>query len=204
MRRRKYLAAVGSLAAGGAAMMGTGAFTSTQADRTLVVETAGDADAFLSLEAQPNSPNADAYVTEESNGTIRIEAKTTPNGGSGVNKEATTIIRDLIQVKNQGTQGYIFGHTQDFAPQTAFLFHDDPGFKTGGNQLQAGEVFNSLGAPDNSGTNLDNIATKNLAYPLGGETVDNIGLGVGIGSDDPSLPSGTVTFVAATDPSELP
>jgi hypothetical protein len=50
MQRRKYLAALGSLAAGGAAIGGTGAFDGVAADRTVSVDLKGDANANLVLD----------------------------------------------------------------------------------------------------------------------------------------------------------
>jgi hypothetical protein len=204
MERRKFIAGLGSLTAAGAAGIGTGAFTSVQAERSITINTAGDASAYLSLDAQ-GTENSDAYV-DDSGDEIEITLTGTQEGGSGINESARTTLRDLIQVENQGTQGVIFGHKQSFAPQTAYLYHDDPAFKPGGNQQQAGEVFTSLGSPDNSGTNLDSIATKNLPYLDVGDKLDNVGMTVNILSEG-DLPSDfsneTITFVAATEPSEL-
>jgi hypothetical protein len=202
MQRRKLLAAMGSIAAGGAAAMGTGAFTSVSADRSLEVEVAGDASAFLALKPQPNSDNASAYV-DVSGDTVSIDVSSTNAGGEGANQNAYTVIRDLIQVTNQGTQGVIFGHRQDFPPQKAFLFHDDPRYKPDGGKSQAGEEFSSLGSPDNSGTNIDTIDDKNLPFIQTGDSLNNVGLGLGIDSEDPTISDGTVTFVAASAPSEL-
>jgi hypothetical protein len=205
MDRRKFLVGMGSLAAGGAAVMGTGAFTSVKADRSITVQTAGDASAYLKLEPQPSSPNANAHVETNPNGTIKINVADTSAGGSGVNKNAYTVIRDLIKITNQGTQGVIFGHRQDFAPQTVFAFHDDPRYKPGGSKLQAGETnLVNAGNPDNSGTNVESIATKNLPYIQTGEALNNFGIGVGIQDSNPALSGGTITFIAAADPSEDP
>jgi hypothetical protein len=50
MNRRTFITAVGAAAAGGSALIGTGAFTSVSASRTVTVETADDNEAFLALE----------------------------------------------------------------------------------------------------------------------------------------------------------
>ena len=42
MKRRKFLIGAGSLAAGSAAAMGTGAYSYAEADRTVTVDTTGD------------------------------------------------------------------------------------------------------------------------------------------------------------------
>lgn len=197
MDRRKFMLGLGSLAAGGAAAMGTGAFTSTQADRGLTITTAADNNALLTLRRQPNSDNASEYVSFEGNGTIRIDVE-------NANREAYTVIRNLIQVENQGPEGVIFGHLQDFAPQKAFLFHDDDRYKSGGSKDRAGDQFSSLGSPDNSGTNLDTVGAKNVPFIKSGEKLNNFGLGIGIGTNNAALSDETVTLVAATSPDELP
>ncbi|MCU4802194.1 DUF1102 domain-containing protein [Halobacteria archaeon HArc-gm2] len=106
MQRRKFMIGVGSLAAGSAAAMGTGAFTSVTASRDVDVEVASDASAYLRLEGAggPNAP----YVTDDgSSGTLGITldpSNSTAAGGEGVNPDALTRIDDLFVVENQGTQ----------------------------------------------------------------------------------------------------
>lgn len=51
MKRRQFISGLGAVTASGAAILGSGAFTSVQAERSLVVETAQDSDAFLKLDA---------------------------------------------------------------------------------------------------------------------------------------------------------
>jgi hypothetical protein len=101
MNRRKFLIGAGSLAAGSAAAMGTGAFSSVSANRALNVETTGDASALLSIDDIDSSENAE-YV-DTSGGTVSIDI-TTGAGGDGVNQDATTYIYDLLVIENQGTQ----------------------------------------------------------------------------------------------------
>mgnify|MGYP000227021016 CR=1 FL=1 len=50
MKRRTLIAGIGSLTAGSVFAVGSGAFTSVQASRTVTVETAGDNDALLRLQ----------------------------------------------------------------------------------------------------------------------------------------------------------
>jgi len=110
--RRSVLVGVGSLVAGGGVLLGTGAFSSVQAERGVSVETTGDASAFLTLDAT-NATNG-AYASETGDdGQLQIDIEnlsdssrdqTVEAGGSGVNKNAVTIIRDIFVVRNQGTQ----------------------------------------------------------------------------------------------------
>ena len=49
MNRRNVLIGLGGLVAGGGALIGTGAFDTVEAERTVSVETAGDAAALLAF-----------------------------------------------------------------------------------------------------------------------------------------------------------
>lgn len=104
MERRKFIAGVGSLAAGMAAVTGTGAFTSTSANRTVSVSVADDSDALLALD-QANTGQNSQYA-EVSGGQVAVDLDNsdTANGGSGVNKDAETDIFDIFRIRNQGTQ----------------------------------------------------------------------------------------------------
>lgn len=98
--RRSVLVGLGGLVAGGGALLGTGAFTTVQAERTVSVETAGDADAFLALTAGENSEYVDT-----SGDTIQITLDGSSGAdGSGLNQNAITTIRDLVDVANNGSQ----------------------------------------------------------------------------------------------------
>jgi len=101
--RRKFITGLSALAAGSAAAVGTGAFTSTQADRDLTVAVADDASAYLGLEPA-GSANSNAYASVGSNGQVSLDLSSTGNGGTGLNKNAETRIDELLIVSNQGTQ----------------------------------------------------------------------------------------------------
>ncbi|WP_136718163.1 hypothetical protein [Halorientalis salina] len=108
MERRKFLIGTGSLAAGSAAAMGTGAFTSVTANRTMEVKVADDASALLALDAESTLSNS--VYADESGSAIRVNLDGNDingdNSGSpaGVNKNAVTQILNIFKVKNHGTQ----------------------------------------------------------------------------------------------------
>jgi hypothetical protein len=104
MQRRKLLTAMGSLAAGGAAAMGTGAFTSVSANRTVNVSVADDANALLALEQAGTGPNSQYAEVSDGEVTIDLDNSDTANGGSGVNGNAVTNVLDIFKIRNQGTQ----------------------------------------------------------------------------------------------------
>lgn len=105
MDRRTLLKALGVTGVGGAVVTGTGAFTSVEADRSVSVSVEGDASAYLSI-TEGSSANGE-YLTEGSSGEKAIDLdgnNETSGGGSGVNSDAVTVIEDLFEVGNQGTQ----------------------------------------------------------------------------------------------------
>jgi hypothetical protein len=105
MNRRKYLATLGSLAAGGAAAVGTGAFTSVSADRQVSVQVAGDDAALLALEPC-DDPNGDYASIDDGQFTLDI-----PN----LNGTAFTRIDNVFRVTNQGTQPVVLYIEEDGA-----------------------------------------------------------------------------------------
>jgi hypothetical protein len=112
LSRRSVVMGLGGLIAGAGAVLGTGAFTTVEAERTVSVETAGDANAFLAI--TPGS-EGDQYV--EANGTVEIDITDTNAGGQGVNQNATTAIDQLLEVTNNGTQDVAVGFDNEYAIQ---------------------------------------------------------------------------------------
>jgi hypothetical protein len=104
MQRRRFVAGLGSLTAAAAAGIGTGAFTSVSANRTLTVQTADDANAFLAMTAVPGSANADYVGTENGQLSADLSDGNDDLLGDGVNAGAVTTVADLFRIENQGTQ----------------------------------------------------------------------------------------------------
>ncbi|WP_424003624.1 hypothetical protein ACOZ4I_04950 [Haloarcula salina] len=100
MQRRKFLVGMGSLAAGSAAAMGTGAFSTASADRAMDVNVSNDQNAYLKLGGDPD-------YTSYTNGTLQIDLQGNNQNGSGLNGGATTEFADLISVTNQGTENIL-------------------------------------------------------------------------------------------------
>mgnify|MGYP003865889755 FL=1 len=96
---------MGSLAAGGAATIGTGAFTSVEAERSVSVDVAGDQSAYLALEptSHPNSKYA-----RINNNNLEVVLDGTDTDGDGFNTNAVTEMDKVFRVSNQGTQPIYF------------------------------------------------------------------------------------------------
>jgi len=118
MERRKFLIGAGSLAAGSAAAIGTGAFTSVQADRDIAVDVADDSNAFLAL-APSDDPNGQ-YV-DDSEDTVTIDfTQNDEVDNSGINDRAYTIFESVLEVTNQGTQSVKVGVNNIEAKEAKF------------------------------------------------------------------------------------
>lgn len=94
LSRRNVLIALGAAVGGGGALVGTGAFTTVSAERSVEVSTAGDANAFLTITS--DSP----YVPAAANGdTLTIDLSGQDNA-SGFNDNAITTITDVVAITN--------------------------------------------------------------------------------------------------------
>ena len=95
MQRRKFLVGMGSLTAGGAAAIGTGAFASVEATRTVNVNVAGDESAYLGLE--DTSPYADLSGKQ-----LVLNFDDNGSGGEGINADSVTTFDGVFQMVNNG------------------------------------------------------------------------------------------------------
>lgn len=99
MQRRKFLAGVGSLAAGSAAAVGTGAFNFANVERDGNMQVTSDANAFLALE-----PDGD-YAVQGNNGTMQLAFDDSAGvTGSGINQNSDYSFTGVFSIKNQGSQ----------------------------------------------------------------------------------------------------
>lgn len=110
MRRRRFLAGVGGLSAAGSVALGTGAFTSVEAERSVSIAVADDDRAFLRME-----PLVKDGVDDEPTGRSRTYGETIsfslPGTGEGESQSAEGVgldsvyeFHDLLRVSNRGTQ----------------------------------------------------------------------------------------------------
>lgn len=196
VKRRKMLLGLGSLAAGGAAAMGTGAFTSVSADRGINVQTASDSTAFLSIEPE-DTPNGNEYVSTTS-GKVNLDFSST-DYGSGINKNSTTIFDNLLQITNQGTQEVIVGYTHPASPNGGFaLYHEEPNLDKLENPDDDG-----TGPTDNGQLNINTGSFSDLPELDPGETLNNVGAFFFGDVDVSAINSAPVTFKAADEPEDL-
>ena len=101
MNRRTFVVGVGALAAGGAAAIGTGAFDSVEAERTVTAELSDDADAYLALESTGSHSELDG------NGRLKlmdINGLSNDGGGQGVGGDSEYYFDGVFRVTNQGAE----------------------------------------------------------------------------------------------------
>ncbi|SDC35073.1 hypothetical protein [Natrinema hispanicum] len=101
--RKNVLISLGLIVAISGAALGSGAFTSVEADRGVSVETAGDANAYLAITPGDDYSEGE-YITNDSDGTLTFDlGNGTATTGTGFNENATTTLNDLVKIENQGT-----------------------------------------------------------------------------------------------------
>lgn len=205
MERRKFVVGLGSLAAGGAAVTGTGAFTSVQANRGLTVNSRDDSDALLGLQGM-DTPNGDAYVESQGN-SIAIDLGDSDgdpvgsNGAYGVNSNSYTIIRDMLKITNQGSQT-VYVHFEN-APNKVRFFHDDPDFPKAEDTGDSDDYTGNLSTPGTGRFQPDDPdASESNNYfklpDLGpGDSLENVGLLVDTRNGNVQT-NGEITIVAET------
>lgn len=142
LSRRNILIGLGGIVAGGGALVGTGAFTTVQAERTVTVETAGDETALLAL-APTNDPNGD-YATIN-DGRLEVEI-------TNVNLNAVTHIDNVFQITNNGTRDVVL------------YFEEDPGDDNpSGNAIDVGAKTDELADTDpNNNPSSDGINASDV------------------------------------------
>ena len=103
MQRRKFLATVGSLAAGGAAAMGTGALSATEANRNLSGEVVGDQRAYLKLRPGAAGGDGNSWAVEYDGPQISLSFDGAEDvAGKGLNADAVNYFDQVFNIRHAG------------------------------------------------------------------------------------------------------
>ncbi|WP_276273032.1 DUF1102 domain-containing protein [Haloarcula litorea] len=123
MSRKELLLALGGASALGSTVVGSEAFSSVAAERTVDVSVVGDASAYLALEPA-TGPNG-AYATVD-DGELALDLSPSNDAvaGEGVNDDAVTVVQRAFRATNQGTQPVVLWITHD---SEHVEFHADGG-----------------------------------------------------------------------------
>jgi opacity protein-like surface antigen len=106
MQRRNLLIGMGSLAVGSAAAMGTGAFTTATAERTVDVNVASDEGGFVEIQALNGT-----YASETDDGQLELDFNSDSGLGifdgdaQGLNADATFNFDEVFRIANAAGQG---------------------------------------------------------------------------------------------------
>ena len=103
MDRRKFLLGVGGASIGGSALLGSGAFSRVESQRSVEIAVAEDPDAYLGLD-ECDSIHGDNYVELDEKGHLQVDISENPNGGEGVNSNSRTWFHNVFEICNQGKQ----------------------------------------------------------------------------------------------------
>jgi hypothetical protein len=101
MNRRTLLLGLGT-AAGSAGLVGTGAFSTAEADRDASVRVADESNAYLSI--SPSSTANGRFATQAADSQIGLDFSGSGNGGGGVGQDSVYNFDDVFRIANQGTQ----------------------------------------------------------------------------------------------------
>ena len=116
MERRKFVIGAGALASGSAAAVGTGAFSSVEAERAFDVDITGDSNAYLGLESTSG-------YSVETDDTIEVII-------DKLNNDASTEITDVFSIQNNGDRDVRvwldLSNLPDSLNSSAFTGNDDP------------------------------------------------------------------------------
>lgn len=103
MNRRNVLVGLGTIVAGGGAALGTGAFSSVEAERTVSVGTTGDGQAYLGVSVTDSAYAVDG--SGESEAAVTIDLGDTSNESVGFNDDATTYVNGILELTNNAADG---------------------------------------------------------------------------------------------------
>lgn len=112
MKRRTLLLGLGTAIAGGGAVLGTGAFTTVQADRSVSVNVAQSSQALVGIDVN------DRYGSTTDNGVAQFDLQSNVFENTGFNPQAKTILYGALAItNNSGTEGDTmsveFGYSSD-------------------------------------------------------------------------------------------
>ena len=195
MQRRKFIIGTGALAAGGAAAMGSGAFTQATATRQVDINVVNDTEGYMSFVVDNDEVQNGQYATLNEDGEVVLsftgEAGTNSFGGpagQGVNANSVYYFDGVFGIANQGQD-------EGFSPQIEFNPADDTSDEAIGIYAQAGGSIDDEEDPD--------LTEANTASP-GGLPPGNANYSVGVAIDTRGLAEGseiggTITVTAETD-----
>ena len=133
MKRRQLILGLGASATAGGLAVGSGAFSSVEAERNMSVEINDDTEAYLTAQPlnedgdpvpdegpEPNAQDTPYAVIDEDTGRLVLTFES-------LNADADTLVTEVFQVANEGTQeiGVFFDKEGDNTGAVEFYDQDD-------------------------------------------------------------------------------
>jgi hypothetical protein len=176
MNRRQFVIGLGATAAGGGTAMGTGAFTSVNADRDATVAVANENSAYLRIIPSTTPNGAFANQLQTSGNKLALDFNDSipdrPDGddaqSEGVGQSSEYEFDDVFRIQNQGTQTVYVNITDVMTHSdnttTEFYVPDGSG---GRHHLAPGEnaLEISTGTTENIGVYIDTAEEGNYSTP---------------------------------------
>ncbi|WP_435065559.1 hypothetical protein [Halobaculum sp. EA56] len=184
MERRKFVVGLGSLAAGGAAAMSTGAVSSFEAERAITGRTVKDSEANLQFRpGNQHGGKAEFANVGDSGGELELALKF-----PSLNPDAFQAFDDVFKITNTGPEDLEVG-IYDAMEDVAFYFGEDlPGSAGGLFSKTAGPVSLPSGGTAYVGVTIDTRDDGNADDDLDYTNDDGMFTGTdGIGGDDDFL-----------------
>lgn len=120
MDRRKFILGAGALASGSTAIVGTGAFTQIEADRTVTGSVSKDSQAILQLRADKTGLQNEELATYDGNGEIVLNL-------SNLNPDSKTTLGGIFEIINTtGEKVYVYIKDETGYDDRITFFKDDP------------------------------------------------------------------------------
>lgn len=190
MNRRQFVIGLGATVAGGGAALGTGAFTSVDADRTANVEVADEDQAYLGISPSPTENGAFANDAPSSDGkTLSLDFNNSISGQSseGVGQSSVYEFDDVFRIENRGTQT-VYVNISDVSTHggdttVRFYVRDGSGNRKfitpGSNELEAG-----TGTTNNIGVYIDTAQESEYSTSVNSSGTATITANASSDSDD--------------------
>ena len=210
MDRRKFLLGAGSVAIGGSALLGSGAFSRVESQRAVDIKVAHDSVAYVGLE-QKETPNSQNYTGYDDKGHFYIDIADQGGHGEGINSNSRNFFDDLFTICNNGKE------TAEFCIDSSQLTYELPEDWDDENQNDPEDVivfYKGTAAGSQGLTGIEEIMCHDVdkdveSQSLVLETGECQNIGLLVNTRDSSIPASTtitgeVIIEADTDTDVLP
>ena len=195
MERRKFVIGLGSLAAGGAAAIGSGAYTSAEVTRGADISIEDDSDAFIGLEpGAENGEYTDLDAGKQPTDTLRLALNGNAPDGDGLNWGSEYRFDDLFRIVNN-TPEQKEVYVEHGSPSPSFMNDNDVVFyPNGGSSSGAADTPPSI--PASGYGDSDGMEDSSNAQVLNPGTHVEVGLYIDTGGREYDANTGTPDDVA--------